>query len=313
MTLPGAIRFVSAGELRSPGLMAQCISAIEERLAQGWGVTEPPRSSHEVGDGQLLVMPGWDATNLAVKAITVLPAGRRSGGPRVQGVFVIFERPSMAPLMVVDAAGITALRTPALSAVATKHLAREDATRLVVFGTGPQALGHVEAIRLVRSIDSVGIVGHAPGSAQRLAGELRASGIEAAAVSADAVGDADVICTCTTSRTPVFDGSLLPDVVHINAVGSHEPTARELDDAALVGSSVVVDSLEMALREAGDVVMAIKSGAIPGEASLIPLSAIVRSEIPPPGAGRTIFKSVGTSGQDLVTGELLLRLLRGER
>ncbi len=299
--------------------MAGCIAALEKRLAEGWDVSEPARSIHRVGDGQLLLMPGWDADYLAVKINTLLPDGYTSDGPRVQGIFAVFERPGMAPVLIVDAAAFTALRTPAVSAVATKYLARRDASRLVVFGAGPQAMGHVDAMRHVRDIGSVGIVSRTPASAERLVAQLRRSGVDAAAVASGAVADADIVCTCTTSREPVFDGSLLPDGVHVNAVGSHEPDARELDDAAFRGATVAVDSVEMALREAGDVLMALESGALPDAAGLLPLSAVVRSRTSTAtddagaGAGprRTIFKSVGTAGQDLVTGELLLQLMNG--
>ena len=310
----GGLRFVSSEELASADLMAECISALEARLARGWDVTEPARSIHQVGDGQLLLMPGWDSSNLVVKINTVLRDGHAGDRPRVQGVLVVFELPAMTPVMAVDAAAVTALRTPAVSAVATKHLARPGASRLVVFGTGPQAVGHVEAMRLVREISSVGIVSRTPGPAERLAEELRRSGLDAAAVPSDAVGnavaEADIVCTCTTSRAPVFDGSLLSDGSHVNAVGSHEPTARELDDATLAGATVAVDSVEMALREAGDVVMALDSGALESAAELIPLAAVVRAEVSTAGAKRTVFKAVGTAGQDLVTAELLSKLLR---
>jgi ornithine cyclodeaminase/alanine dehydrogenase-like protein (mu-crystallin family) len=312
-SLDTSVRFVSAEELQSADLMEECISAIENRLAHGWDVSEPPRGIHQVGNGQLLLMPGWDTANLVVKVNTILPDGDSRSRPRVQGIFVIFELPGMAPVMVVDAAGLTALRTPAVSAVATRYLARPDASRLVVFGTGPQAVGHIEAMRLVRNISTVGIVSRRPESAERLADDLCHSGIDAVAVSADAVVDADLVCTCTTSRTPVFDGSLLPDGTHVNAIGSHESTVRELDDATFVGASVIVDSVEMALSEAGDVIMALRAGVLPNAASLTPLSAIVRSEVPIAEAKRTIFKSVGTAGQDLVAGELLLKLLGAYR
>lgn len=297
--------------------MAGCIAALEKRLAEGWDVSEPARSIHRVGDGQLLLMPGWDADYLAVKINTLLPAGYTSDGPRVQGIVAVFELPGMAPVLVLDAAAFTALRTPAVSAVATKHLARRDASRLVVFGAGPQAAGHVEAIRLVRDVGSVGIVSRTAASAERLAAQLRRSGVDATAVAADAVVDADIVCTCTTSREPVFDGSLLPDGVHVSAVGSHEPDARELDDATFRGAMVAVDSVEMALREAGDVLMALESGALPSATDLVPLSAVVRSGTSAATATagaeprRTIFKSVGTAGQDLVTVELLLQLMDG--
>lgn len=308
-----ALPFVSSEQLQAADVMADCISALENQLAGGWEVSEPARTIHRVGDGQLLLMPAWDADHLAVKVTTILPETHKFDRPRVQGIFVIFELPQMVPVMTVDAAGITALRTPAMSAVATKYLARPDASRLVVFGTGPQATGHIHAMCLVREIGSVGIVGRTAGSAERLAAEVRRSGIDATAVSAGAVADADLVCTCTTSATPVFDGSLLASGAHVNAVGSHQPDLRELDDATFRGATVAVDSVEMALREAGDVIMALHSGALAGPASLVPLGAFVRSEASAADATRTIFKSVGTAGQDLVTGSLLLKLLAGNR
>ncbi|MDA8312807.1 MAG: ornithine cyclodeaminase family protein [Actinomycetota bacterium] len=304
---------MSADELQSPEVMARCISAIEERLARGWDVVEPARVVHRVGEGQLLLMPGWDRAALAVKVTSVLPDGVARDRPRLQGVLVVFELPEMTPVMLVDAAGVTALRTPAMSAVATKYLAAANASRLVVFGTGPQAVRHVEAMRLVRDIAWVGIVGRTPESAEPLAACLRASGVDAEAVSSDAVADTDLVCACTTSRTPIFDGSLLPARVHVNAVGSHEPSARELDAATFDGAMTVVDSVEMALREAGDVLAALESRALQSETTLVSLDAVVRGESPYAGAARTIFKSVGTAGQDLIAGELLLELLAPER
>lgn len=306
-----ALPFVSSEQLQAPDVMADCISALESQLAAGWEVSEPARTIHRVGDGQLLLMPAWHADHLAVKVSTILPKAHMFDRPRVQGIFVIFELPQMVPVMTVDAAGITALRTPAMSAVATKYLARPDASRLVVFGTGPQAVGHIVAMRVVREIGSVGIVGRTAGSAERLAADVRRLGIDATAVSAGAVADADLVCTCTTSATPVFDGSLLTEGAHVNAVGSHQPDVRELDDATFRGATVAVDNVEMALREAGDVIMALHAGALADPASLVPLSAIVRSEATVAGATRTIFKSVGTAGQDLVAGTLLLKLLDG--
>lgn len=245
---------------------------------------------------------------MGVKVTTVAAGDGNPGRPRVQGLFVLFGEHDMSPTLAVDAAALTALRTPAVSAVATRYLAGPNAHRLVVFGTGPQAEGHALAMTCVRDIDDLAVVGRTEEATQAFVERLRAQGLPARAASQDAVSEADIVCTCTSSSTPVFSGARLASVVHVNAVGTHEPDSRELDDDAFSGASVVVESRSAASREAGDVILARRSGAIPPRTAIRELSQVVRR--PRRRSGRTIFKSVGTAGQDLVVGQMLLEQMR---
>ena len=289
--------------------MELAIAALESSLSKGWPQAEPPRQLLRPPIGQLLLMPSWNETGLGVKLTTVRTHQNGAVLPRIQGLFVLFQLPDMLPTLAVDAAGLTALRTPAVSAVATKYLAPASAHRLIVFGTGPEAAGHVLAVSCVRQLSFVGVVGHSLDKGEALAAALQRQGFPARAVGPEAVAEADIVCTCTSSRTPVYDGALLPQSVHINAVGTHEPDARELDDLTFLDSVVVVEGRETALREAGDIIMARASGALSADIALHELGAVVRGEAPVASARRTIFKSVGTSGQDLVVGQMLLQRL----
>ncbi len=151
----------------------------------------------------------------------------------------------------------------------------------------------------VRAIEKVGIVSRTPERAQEVVELARASGLDAAIAPADAVSDADIVCTCTTSSTPVFDGNLLSPGVHVNAIGSYKPSARELDDFVMSQARVVVDTAT-ALAESGDLVAAVESGVVQRE-EIDDLATVVRE-----GHGRvtqtevTVFKSVGAAFEDLV-------------
>jgi ornithine cyclodeaminase len=158
----------------------------------------------------------------------------------------------------------------------------------------------------VRDLDWIGIVGRNESRSAMLVESLSKAGLPAHVADSDAIGTSDIICTCTNSRDPVFDGRGLPATVHINAIGTHEPDARELDDHSFAGAAIVVEDRDVALREAGDIVLALASGAIPKSASLHQLRDLVARTDRIKGTGRTIFKSVGSAGQDLVVAEMLM-------
>ena len=226
-------------------------------------------------------MPSATAAHAVVKLVTV------GGEPRIQGVCVVFDAATLAPVALVDGIALTNVRTPAVSALAVRALAAPDARRLLVFGRGPQAHGHVEAIRAVRPIENVDMVGR------------DADGVDAL------VAAADVVCCATTAREPLFDGSLVADHATVVAIGSHEPDAREVDDALAARAMVVVESRTSALREAGDVIAAIGAGAL-AEEELVTLSDVVcgRASVPP---GPRLFKSTGMAWEDAVVASALVR------
>jgi ornithine cyclodeaminase len=209
------------------------------------------------------------------------------GEPRIQGVCVVFDAQTLAPVALVDGIALTNARTPAVSALAVRALAAPDARRLLVFGRGPQAHGHVEAIKAVRPIERVDMVGRDGADVDEL------------------VAAADVVCCATTAREPLFDGSLVADHATVVAIGSHEPDAREVDDALARRATVVVESRASALREAGDVIGAIAAGAL-GEAELVTLADLVcgRASLP---AGPRLFKSTGMAWEDAVVASALVR------
>jgi ornithine cyclodeaminase/alanine dehydrogenase-like protein (mu-crystallin family) len=210
----------------------------------------------------------------------------------------------------VDGAALTALRTAAVSALATRHLARLDARRLVVFGAGTQARAHVAAIRAVREIEHVAIVGRDPARAAALVASLAAAGIDAVVGGPDAVAEADVVCTCTTSRTPLFGASALRPGVHVNAIGAYRPDMRELPPEALRRGLLVVETRESALVEAGDVVLAIAEGALAECDVRHELAAVVGGAVGRANCDQvTIFKSVGLGLEDLAVAAAAARRL----
>jgi ornithine cyclodeaminase len=270
---------------------AAAADALEAALRDGLDpAADPPRTVLAAGGGELLVMPSTAAGHVAVKLVTV-----QSGSPRVQGVCVVFDPVTLAPKALVDGIALTNLRTAAVSLVALRRIARTDARRLVVFGAGPQARAHVDALLSARPIEQVDVIGRDSERAAELVEHCRARGLSAALAWPGAVVDADVVCCCTTAREPLFDGALLPDHAAVVAIGAHAPDAREVD-ATLVGrATIVVESAATALREAGDLILA---GA--GAEDVIELAALVRGEIALPADGPRLFKSTGMAWEDAV-------------
>ena len=292
-----ALPFMDADALTRAVSWQQAILALSDALSAGLDVgSVPPRSRMPTAHGELMLMPAGSATALGVKLLGIAPANDHRGLPRIHALYVLFDPVTLAPRLLIDGTALTTLRTPALSALAVQQLSSPDAATLTVFGSGPQAGAHVAAIRAVRPITAVTVVGRNPVRAADLAVQLRTDGLEVGLGGPDAVRDADVVVCATNSGVPLFDGNLLADHACVVAVGSHQPDARELDDRVFIRAArVVVEERATALREAGDIVLAIGAGALTPEA-LTPLA-----DLPglPPIDGLTVFKSVGMGWQDL--------------
>lgn len=297
------LTYVDAAQLARRVPPAAAAEALREALLNGLDpAVGAPRSAVELAAGQLLLMPaeltGPAAGAVGVKLVTVA-SDPAPGVARIAGVYVLFDS-ALQPLAVVDGAALTTLRTPAVSAVAVERLAAPDAARLVVFGTGPQAEAHVTALREVRPLRSVTVVGRRAEQVAAVVGRVRDSGLEAQAGGPGDVASADIVVCATTARTPLFDGDAVADATCVVAVGSHEPQARELPAGLLArAGTVVVEDVATALREAGDVVLAVAEGAL-DPSSLVGLADLVRAPAPPPAPGPTVFKSVGMAWEDLV-------------
>ncbi|MEV6898407.1 ornithine cyclodeaminase family protein [Amycolatopsis sp. NPDC051372] len=286
--------------------MSAAIAALRAALADGLDPSaDPARAVVPVPSGQFLLMPAFWGAFAGVKVATVAPGNPARDLPRIQGEYLLLDGATLTPLALLDGVAVTSVRTAAVSALAVDCLAAPDASRLVVFGTGPQAASHLEALREVRPVRDVVVVGR---SASRT--EAFASAWGARVGTAADVASADLVACCTTSPTPLFDGALVRDGATVVAVGSHEPHVREVDSSLVGRATVVVEAVDTALREAGDVVLAVQEGALAPDA-LVPLSDVVRGAALP-WSGPRLFKSVGMAWEDLVVAATTYEAARGE-
>ena len=301
--------YLGPQELRNAVSMRNAIDALDDAFS-GALPTAPPRSHLDVGRGDLLLMPAWsDELGTGVKLVTVAPDNPSAGLPLIHGIYVLFDGASLRPSALLDGAALTGIRTAAVSAVATRHLARPESRTLLVFGGGTQGLAHVEAMaEVLPELERVLCVSRGDSSAKRLVERTAQLGFRAEVASPDAVGLADVVCTCTTSSSPVFDGDHLRAGAHVNAVGAYKPDARELDDVSIARSKVFVELKEPALQEAGDLRLPVEAGVL-AAGDVTELGDVVGGRV----AGRTgneditVFKSVGVAFEDLVVAAAAVR------
>ncbi len=278
--------------------MIDAIAALESAL-QAPQLAQAPRSVTDVVAGQLLLMPAQSTEQVGVKIAAVVPGNAVHGLDRIQSIYVLMDARTLVPTALLDGVALTNLRTPAVSALATARLAVPAADELVVFGAGPQAWGHVLAMRAVRPmLRRVRVVGRSAGRVEALLARIHASGLNAEAAGPEAVADADIVCTCTSAGEPLFDGALLPAHAHVVAMGSHLPNMREIDTSTVRRAKVVVEERGAALREAGDLVLAIADGAIGKDHVCADLRELIGGCNVDPRA-LTLFKSVGMAWEDL--------------
>jgi ornithine cyclodeaminase/alanine dehydrogenase-like protein (mu-crystallin family) len=289
--------------------MSAAIDALDTAITAGWLGTTPPRQHLHAEQQELLVMPSFLDGGAGVKLVGIDPENPARGLPRIQGVFVLFDPPGLSPAAIVDARALTAVRTAAVSGLASRYLARADASRLVIFGAGPQAHAHLLAMHSQFDLRHVSIVSRTRSTAEALAVRAREElGLTAVVADPGAVASADLICTCTTSATPVFDGVLLPDGVHCNAVGAYRPDMQEVDAVTVRSSAVVVESREAALAESGDLIVAARETGWDPASIAADLVEVVRGGVAvrTDPAQRTLFESVGVAFEDLIIARAVL-------
>jgi ornithine cyclodeaminase/alanine dehydrogenase-like protein (mu-crystallin family) len=289
--------FLNEEQVRKHLRMADLIPAMEKALIDfsAGKVTQPVRSVIKVDPpgGFLGLMPAHTPDGLGLKAVTFYPSNAERGIPTHMATIFLVDPQTGTPLAIMDGRLITEMRTAAVSAAATKLLASPDAKVLAILGSGVQARSHVEALRLVRQFEEIRVWSPSLENAQRFANEVGATAMSAE----EAVREADVIVTVTSSKTPVLKGYWLKPGCHVNAIGACRPDWRELDDEAM-NNVVFVDSREGALKESGDVILSdAKIYAELGEA----LAGIAG-----PRAGETtIFKSLGMAVEDIAAALLV--------
>jgi ornithine cyclodeaminase/alanine dehydrogenase-like protein (mu-crystallin family) len=253
------------------------------------------------GGGEFLVMPAAAGDAAGVKLVGIQPANPARGLPIIQGVYVLFDMRIGQPVALFDGAALTTLRTPMISALATDALARSDTRTLGIIGTGPQAIAHVHAMRVVRpDIDRVVVAGRTASHVARVVDELIAAGESATVGSYHEAAACDIVCAATRADTPLFGLGDVSPGAHINLVGSYRLDLREVAADLVAGSTVAVDDRGAAKAEAGDLHLAVEEGAwawdrVAGDLTDLAGGRLRRTS----DAEITLFKSVGLAVQDL--------------
>ncbi len=286
------------------------VQQLTEAFAQGAHV--PVRHAHALGGPDaLLLMPAWSDAALGVKLVTVMPGNAARALATVQASYLLFERSTGRMLAMLDGEALTLRRTAAASALAARHLARSDARRLLIVGTGRLAEWMARAHHALRpALTEIGIWGRNPQTRATLARRLLEAGLPAHACDdlRRGVQEADIVCCATTSTDPVVHGAWLQPGTHLDLVGAFKPDMRETDDTAVTRARVFVDTFAGALTEAGDLVQPMRRGVIGREHILGELAQLVRHQVD----GRTsdlditLFKSVGTALEDLAAAQMVL-------
>ena len=298
--------------------MKPCIDLMEAalRALSSGNAVVPLRQKVSLPDrsGLLGLMPGYlgDPRSFGLKVVTVFQRNHDVGRPSHQGVVMLFDVESGAPLGLFDAGAITAIRTATASNAATRVLARADAGDLALMGSGVQARTHLEAMRCVRPLRRVRVWSRDDAHAREFAErEAQRAGIpiEVTRSAEAAVKGADLICTTTAASEPILQGEWLSPGAHVNAVGSSFATHRELDATAVKRARLYTDCRESASNEAGDFLIAKREGAFGDEHLLGELGEVLLGRVP----GRrspddiTLYKSLGVAVEDLAAASFLLQ------
>lgn len=297
---------------REPLAFARLVPALRAAFAAEAHV--PPRHVHNIetasGDkGTVLIMPAWsDAGFLGIKTINVFPGNSACGLPGLHATYVLYDARTGVPLAMMDGNELTARRTAAASALGASFLARSDARRLLVLGSGRIARLLPAAHVSVRPIDEVHVWNHRPEGAEALAAQWRAEGINAQAATnlEAAVREADIVSCATLATAPLVRGEWLAPGSHLDLIGSFTPAMREADARCFEGARTFIDTPE-ALQKAGELLDAIAAGTLRADAVQGTLAALCRGER----AGRagneerTVFKAVGSALEDLTAATLV--------
>jgi ornithine cyclodeaminase/alanine dehydrogenase-like protein (mu-crystallin family) len=314
---PRTLRFLSAAEVRRALPMKEAIEAMKSafrELSENRAVvplrTHVPMPEHQ---GDVLVMPAYspDTARFALKVITLFENNPALNLPFIQAMVMLFDTVTGSPVAIMEGTSLTAIRSGAASGAAADLLARKEARKAAIFGAGIQARTQLEAMCVVRPIREASVfdqdLSRAAVFAQEASAELGIT-VTVAASSAEALDGAEIICTATTSATPVFADGEVAAGTHINAIGSYKPHMREIPPATVVRAHVVVDQLDAAWEEAGDLILPLKAGLIQADHIRAELGEIIAGTKP----GRThpdtvtFFKSVGIAIQDLAAANRVL-------
>ncbi len=295
------IRILSAADVNAALPMPKAITAMRRAFSQlSAGQTETPlRARLDVEKGVTLLMPAYlkQSREMGVKIVSVFAENSLLGLPVVNAAVLALNPQTGQPLALLEGNSLTAIRTGAGGGLAADLLARQNAAAAALFGAGVQARAQLQALLAVRKITQVYLISRSRPSAEKLAAEIAlwpdAPAVTLAESPRQAVQNADIVITATTSATPVFDGADLKPGAHITGVGSYTPQMQEVDAETVLRAKVVVDSREACLAEAGDII-------IPNAPIHAELGQIVNGQKPGRQSAEeiTFFKSVGVAAQD---------------
>jgi ornithine cyclodeaminase len=315
------MQVITAAEIDRLLTFQKLIPALE--TAFRGGIVAPVRHHHHIArpdaDATLLLMPAWTGKDaepayVGTKIVTVFPGNAALSLPSIAGLYLLMDGRTGMPLAAMDGARLTLWRTAAASALASRALARPDASRLLMVGAGALSRFLVAAHRAVLPITEIAVWNRSRPAAERLVADLRASGLAASLCEdlEEASERADLISCATLSQTPLIMGRWLKPGCHLDLVGAFNMAMREVDDAALNRARVLVDT-DAALREGGDVAIAIASGHYQADAVLGTLFDLVAGRAAPRRSTDdiTLFKSVGASLEDLAAAMLVERRRQG--
>ena len=314
------IRILSANDVRRALPMGDAIEGMKSAFAQlsRQQAVVPLRAHLDVQphQGTTLVMPAYlqESDDLAVKIVSIFPQNVKRQQPTISAMVLLLDAKSGRPLAIMEGASLTAVRTGAGSGAATDLLARKESAVVAILGSGVQARTQLEAVCTVRYIQEVRVYSPNHAHTVQFAREMKGRGripqfVRMMNSAETAVRGADIICTATSSNTPVFSYESLKSGVHINGVGSFLPTMQEIDEKTVRESLLVVDSRQAALEEAGDLIIPIQNGSINEGHIHAELGEIVAGLKP----GRTnneqitFFKSVGVAVQDAAAAQIALQ------
>ncbi|WP_281882287.1 ornithine cyclodeaminase family protein [Agromyces rhizosphaerae] len=292
--------FIGADAVRGALSMRGAIDAIARALPLVDADAQPARVAAPLSRGQFLLMPSELGAVAGCKVLTVAgPERAPEATERIQGVMLLFDSRTLAPRAIVDGAALTSLRTPAVSAAIADLVTPSDASTLAVFGTGPQARAHVEAMRAIRPIDRAFVVARTRERAATATADWVFDDVEVCPADSGIVAEADLIVCATTAAEPVLASPDVPAHATVVAIGSHEPHRRELPADLLGRSHVVVEGRQVAATEAGDVILAIADGAL-DEARLLTARDLATGAATVDFDRPRVVKTCGMAWQDVV-------------
>ena len=303
------LKIINAAEVRELLPMNECVDLMAGamRAASAGEVHVPPRTFMPLvdGSGAFGLMPGSaaDPKVYGAKIISLHEDNPAAGRPMIQGFVTLFDHNTGTPVAIIEGAEITAIRTAAASGLATRILAREDARTHGIFGTGVQAITHIEAIAVARPITETLVWGRDPKKAGALAAEQsQKTGMKIRATSDPTeAATCDVVSTVTGASEPVLLGSWIKPGTHINLVGAHTPDTRESDSDLIAAASIFTDFLESLFNESGDILTPLEEGRIDRESIRGEIGRIVSGQLDGRSSAEeiTVYVSLGMTAQDL--------------